>query len=49
VVGFQQSGLNGDSWLFLVPIVGPLIGGLIGGVVYDSMIRKFLPADENSA
>jgi glycerol uptake facilitator protein len=49
VAGFQQSGLNGDSWLFLVPIVGPLVGGLVGAAVYDWAIRRYLPADENSA
>jgi glycerol uptake facilitator protein len=49
VAGFQQSGLNGDSWLFLVPIIGPLVGGLVGAAIYDWAIRRYLPADENSA
>jgi glycerol uptake facilitator protein len=48
VAGFQQSGLNGDSWLFLIPIVGPLLGGLAGAAIYDFLIRPFLPPAENA-
>jgi glycerol uptake facilitator protein len=41
VAGFRNTGF--DSHAFWVPIVGPLIGGLVGAVVYDGLIRPFLP------
>jgi glycerol uptake facilitator protein len=47
VAGFRQTGF--DSHAFWVPIVGPLIGGLLGALVYDRMIRPFLPPVPESA
>jgi glycerol uptake facilitator protein len=40
--GFRNTGFGTHAaW---VPVVGPLIGGLLGALVYDWMIRPFLPA-----
>jgi glycerol uptake facilitator protein len=39
--GFQKTGFDTNAWW--VPIVGPLAGGLLGALVYDLMIRPFLP------
>ncbi len=39
--GFKNTGFDDNSWW--VPIVGPLFGGLIGALVYDGVIRPFLP------
>lgn len=39
--GFRNTGFG--SHAFWVPIVGPLAGGLIGALVYDGLIRPFLP------
>ena len=41
VAGFRNTGFNGHA--FWVPIVGPLLGGLIGALIYDRLIRPFLP------
>jgi glycerol uptake facilitator protein len=41
VAGFHNTGF--DSYVFLVPIVGPYVGGLLGALVYDSLIRPYLP------
>jgi glycerol uptake facilitator protein len=42
VAGFQNTGF--DTPALWVPIVGPLVGGLLGALVYDLLIRPFLPA-----
>jgi len=42
VAGFQNTGFG--SQVFWVPIVGPLLGGLLGALVYDGLIRPFLPS-----
>ncbi len=39
--GFKNTGFS--NGVYLVPIVGPLIGGLLGAVVYDRMIRPYIP------
>ena len=44
VAGFKNNGLTDGAATFWVPIVGPLLGGLIGGGIYDSLIRRHLPA-----
>src|SRR5207302_4144316 len=40
--GFRNTGFA--SHAFWVPIVGPLAGGLLGALIYDRLIRPFLPA-----
>jgi glycerol uptake facilitator protein len=42
--GFRHTGFA--DGVFLVPIVGPLLGGLLGALVYDSMIRPYMPLRE---
>jgi glycerol uptake facilitator protein len=42
--GFRNTGFDSNAWW--VPIVGPLVGGLLGALVYERMIRAFLPAEE---
>jgi glycerol uptake facilitator protein len=39
--GFQNTGFA--SHAFWVPIVGPYMGGMLGALIYDVMIRPFLP------
>jgi glycerol uptake facilitator protein len=40
--GYSHTGFaNG---VFLVPIVGPLLGGLFGALVYERLIRPYIPA-----
>jgi glycerol uptake facilitator protein len=41
VAGFKNTGFA--NHVFLVPIVGPLLGGLLGAVIYDRLIRPYLP------
>jgi glycerol uptake facilitator protein len=40
--GFKNTGFGSHTWW--VPIVGPLAGGLLGALVYDRVVRPFLPA-----
>lgn len=40
--GFSNTGFTDHVWL--VPIFGPLVGGILGALVYDCLIRPFLPA-----
>jgi glycerol uptake facilitator protein len=46
VAGFKNTGFA--SGAFWVPIIGPLAGGLLGALVYDGLIRPFVPAAEKS-
>jgi glycerol uptake facilitator protein len=39
--GFRNTGFDTNAWW--VPLAGPLLGGLLGALVYDRMIRAFLP------
>ena len=39
--GFRNTGFA--DGVFLVPIVGPLAGGLLGALVYDRLIRPYVP------
>lgn len=36
-----------NSLYFWVPIVGPLVGGLVGAALYDALIGRFLPIDDD--
>ncbi len=45
VAGFRNTGFA--DGIFLVPILGPLLGGLLGALVYDWLIRPFMPAQED--
>ncbi len=42
--GFRNTGFGTNAWW--VPIVGPLLGGVVGGLVYDRLIRPYLPPAE---
>jgi glycerol uptake facilitator protein len=46
-VGFRNTGFDNHVWW--VPVAGPLVGGLLGALVYDSVIRPFLPSAANGA
>lgn len=39
--GFRNTGFSDNSWW--VPIAGPLLGGLLGAMVYDWLVRPFMP------
>jgi glycerol uptake facilitator protein len=41
VAGFKKTGFQDHT--FWVPIVGPLLGGLAGALIYDTLLRPFLP------
>lgn len=41
VAGFRNTGFESGVWL--VPVIGPLLGALLGGLVYEVMIRPYLP------
>jgi len=40
--GFKNTGFDGPAWW--VPVVGPLAGGLLGALLFDRIIRPYLPA-----
>ena len=42
VAGFKNTGFDGPAWW--VPIVGPLAGGLLGALIFDRLIRPYVPA-----
>jgi glycerol uptake facilitator protein len=42
--GFQNTGF--DSHALWVPIVGPFVGGLLGALIFDKLLRPFLPETE---
>ncbi|MGL5345779.1 MAG: MIP/aquaporin family protein [Peptostreptococcaceae bacterium] len=37
----------GENMYFLIPIVGPIIGAIIGGFVFDKLVVKYMPQNEN--
>ncbi len=41
--GFKNTGFADGK--FIVPIVGPLLGGLVGALIYDWLIRPYLPTN----
>jgi glycerol uptake facilitator protein len=41
--GFRNVGFEEGS--FWVPIVGPLFGGLVGALVYDRLVRPYIPPE----
>lgn len=40
--GFKNTGFGDGT--FIVPIVGPVLGGLLGALVYDRLIRPYIPS-----
>jgi len=40
-VGFKNTGFDNHVWL--VPVIGPLAGGVLGALIYQCLIRPFLP------
>jgi glycerol uptake facilitator protein len=42
--GFRNTGFT--DGVFLVPIVGPLLGGLLGALVYERLVRPYIPSQE---
>jgi glycerol uptake facilitator protein len=46
-VGFSNTGFGNHVWW--VPVAGPLMGGLLGALIYDSVIRPYLPPDANAS
>jgi glycerol uptake facilitator protein len=47
VAGFHDTGFS--NGVFLVPLFGPLLGGLLGALVYERLIRPYIPAQTESA
>jgi glycerol uptake facilitator protein len=45
--GFRNNGFA--DGVFVVPIVGPLIGGLLGALVYERLIRPYVPTLKESS
>lgn len=41
MAGFKNVGFADGT--FIVPIVGPLLGGLLGALIYDKLIRPYIP------
>lgn len=44
LAGFRNNGLTDGSYVFWVPIAGPIAGGLLGAWLYETGVRRFLPA-----
>lgn len=44
LAGFRNNGLTDGTGVYIVPIVAPLVGGVLGGLIYDVLIRRYLPA-----
>ena len=47
VAGFRDTGFS--NGVFLVPLFGPLLGGLLGALVYERLIRPYVPFAVDSA
>ncbi|HEV3202805.1 MAG TPA: MIP/aquaporin family protein [Gemmataceae bacterium] len=43
LAGFKNTGF--ENYVFVVPIIGPLFGGTLGALVYDALIRPYLPKE----
>jgi glycerol uptake facilitator protein len=44
LAGFRNNGLTDGTLVFWVPIAGPIAGGLLGAWLYETGVRRFLPA-----
>lgn len=44
VAGFQKTGFESSAWW--VAIAGPLAGGVVGALVFDLLVKPFLPRRE---
>jgi glycerol uptake facilitator protein len=44
LAGFRNNGLTDGSYVFWVPVAGPIAGGLLGAWLYETGVRRFLPA-----
>jgi len=44
LAGFRNNGLTDGSLVFWVPVAGPIAGGLLGAWLYETGVRRFLPA-----
>lgn len=48
VAGWGSQVFTANNYWWWIPIVGPLIGGVIGGFVYDQLITRFHPPEEDA-
>jgi glycerol uptake facilitator protein len=42
--GFRNTGFG--NGVFVVPVIGPLVGGMLGALVYDRLVRPYVPQFE---
>jgi glycerol uptake facilitator protein len=48
VAGWGNVALPGTNGYFWVPILGPIVGAILAGLIYDNLIRKYIPAPATS-